>query len=146
MKFRVRPLILLTAVPAAILLAGCGVPGVPATATVTMIDRKCEIIETIKTEIKDQRGKVVKVQGQEMNIKTGECKSVDEWADLRKKRSKDVKGTATVHVDYLAPQDGATHSATLTFTGRDDEFYKLNAGDNIDILIAKDDPARIRKA
>lgn len=146
MKFRVRPLILLTAVPASILLASCGVPGVPATATVTMIDRKCEIIETIKTEIKDPRGKVIKVQGQEMNIKTGECKSVDEWADLRKKRSKDIKGTATVHVDYLAPQDGATHSAALTFTGRDDEFYRLNAGDSIDILIAKDDPARIRKA
>jgi len=146
MPFSVRQIASLSILPACALIAGCGVPGLPAKATVTMIDRKCEIIETIKTEVKDPRGNVVKLQGQEMNIKTGECKSVDEWADLRKKRSKDVKGTATVHIDYLAPQDGATHSATLTFTGRDDEFYALNAGDNIDIVIAKDDPARIRKA
>jgi len=39
----------------AALLAGCGVPGLPAKATVTMIDRKCQIVETIKREVPDPR-------------------------------------------------------------------------------------------
>lgn len=127
------------------LLAGCGAPGLPAKATVTLIDRKCEIIETIKNQETDPRGKPIKVQ-MEVNHSTGECKSVDEWDKLRTKRTKDVQGTATVHVDYQAPQDGSSHSGTLTFTGRDEEFYRLNAGDSIDIVVASDDPAKIRKS
>lgn len=146
MRSSVRPIAYLSALSFAAFLAGCGAPGLPAKATVTLIDRKCEIIETIKHQVEDPRGNVVKLQAQEMNRKTGECKSVDEWAEVRRKRTKDIQGTATVHVDYQAPQDGATHSGTLNFTGRDDEFYKLNAGDTIDIIVAHDDPARIRKA
>lgn len=144
MPLRVRQSALLSAVSA--LLAGCGVPGLPAKATVTMIDRKCEIIETIKRAVDDPRGKRVRLQAQEMHSTTGECKSVAEWDDVRAKRTRDVAGTATVHVDYQAPQDGSARSATLTLTGRDDEFYALNAGDTIDILVARNDPARIRKA
>jgi hypothetical protein len=143
MPSTVRPLIL--AILGTSFLAGCGAPGVPATATVTMIDRKCDIIESIDRQVDDPSGSGVKIHARELNSKTGECKSVDEWEDVRKKRTKDVKGTATVHVDYQAPQDGSSHSATLTFTGRDDEFYKLNAGDNIAIIVANDDPTKIRK-
>ena len=62
------------------------------------------------------------------------------------KRTKQVQGTALVHVSYVAPQDGSVHSATLEFDGRDDEFYELKAGDEVDIRIAKNDPNRIRKA
>ena len=126
------------------LLAGCGGPGLPAKATVTLIDRKCEIIETIKNQEIDPRGKPIKVQ-MEVNHSTGECKSVDEWEEVRKKKSKRVDGTAAVHVSYQAPQDGSFQTGTLKFTGRDDEFYELKAGDTIDILVAEDDPKRIRK-
>jgi hypothetical protein len=146
MPFRVRQLIILAAAPACALLAGCGAPGLPAKATVTTIDRKCDIIETIEREIDDPRGSGVKLKAHEMNSKTGECKSVEEWADVRAKRSKAVKGTAAVHVEYQAPQDGSYRQATLTFDGRDDEFYELNAGDSFDIIVAADDPAKIRKA
>jgi hypothetical protein len=147
MAFRVGKFsFLLGIAPAGALLAGCGAPGLPAKATVTLIDRKCEIIETVSDQVKDPRGKTVKLNVKEVNRSTGECKSVDEWEKLRTKRTKDVQGTATVHVDYQAPQDGSSHSGTLTFTGRDDEFYKLNAGDSIDIVVAPDDPAKIRKS
>ncbi|MEO7634148.1 MAG: hypothetical protein ABIS38_00700 [Sphingomicrobium sp.] len=144
MPFRVRQI--LSILPFTALLAGCGVPGLPAKATVTLIDRTCAITETIDREVDDPRNPGVKVKARELNSKTGECKSVEEWEEVRAKRTKKVDGTAVVHLDYQAPQDGATHSATLTFTGRDDEFYALNAGDTIDILVAKSDPARIRKA
>ena len=146
MVFGVRNLIILVVAPAVMLLAGCGAPGLPAKATVTTIDRKCDIIETIEREIDDPRADGVKLKAHEMNSRTGECKSVEEWAEVRTKRSKDVKGTAAVHVEYQAPQDGTYHQATLNFTGRDDEFYELNAGDSIDILVAAKDPTRIRKA
>ena len=131
---------------ASVVLAGCGARGLPAKATVTTIDRKCEIIETIESEVDDPRGSGVKLQAHTKKSKTGECKSVEEWAEVRTKRTKDVKGTAAVHVEYQAPQDGSYRQATLNFTGRDDEFYELNAGDSIDILVAEADPARIRKA
>ena len=146
MSTGVRRIVILVAAPAGLLLAGCGVPGLPAKATVTTIDRKCDIIETIDRQVEDPRGSGVKLKARELNSKTGECKSVEEWAEVRKKRSKDVKGTAAVHVEYQAPQDGSYRQATLNFTGRDDEFYDLNAGDSIDILVAAKDPAKIRKA
>jgi len=147
MAFRVHRLIFVLGIaPAGALLAGCGAPGLPAKATVTLIDRKCEIVETISNRVRDPRGNTVKLEAQQTTRSTGECKSVDEWDKLRKQRSKDVQGTATVHVDYQAPQDGSSHSGTLTFTGREDEFYKLNAGDSIDIVVAPDDPAKIRKS
>ena len=146
MPLRVRQLIILSALPLAAALAGCGVPGLPAKATVTTIDRKCEIIESIKRDVADPRGSGATIQAQEMNSKTGECKSVEEWAEVRARRSKKVQGTAAVHVSYQAPQDGSYQTATLSFTGRDDEFYALNAGDSIDILVASNDPTKIRKA
>ena len=135
-----------SALVAAALLAGCGFEGAPATATVVMIDRQCEIIESTRRQVDDPRGSGVKLDAAEMRSTTGECKSVGEWQEVRKKRNKMVDGTAAVHVEYQAPQDGSFQTATLNFTGRDDEFYKLNAGDTIPILVAADDPKRIRKA
>ena len=146
MMSRVRLLVLLPLTASAPLLSACGVEGLPAEAIVTTIDRECEIIESIRREVDDPRGSGTKIDAQEMNSKTGECKSVEEWAEVREKRTKQVQGTAAVHVDYKAPQDGSYHSATLNFTGRDDEFYELNAGDTIAILVAKNDPTKIRKA
>jgi hypothetical protein len=136
----------LTLMPTSALLGGCSAGGLPAKATVTTIDRTCEIIETITREVDDPRAPGHKLKAQEMNSSTGECDSVEEWADVKSKRSKKVAGTAKVHVDYQAPQDGRYHSATLDFTGRDDEFYTLRAGDSVDILVARDNPDKIRKA
>ena len=127
------------------LLAGCSAGGLPAKATVTTIDRSCEIVETITREVDDPRATGHKLRAEEKTTKTGDCNSVEEWAEVRHKRTKKVVGTADIHLDYQAPQDGSFHSATLSFTGRDDEFYELRAGDSVDILVAKDDPARIRK-
>ena len=127
------------------LLAGCGVETVAAKATVSTIDRTCEIIETTTRQVDDPRTKGAKLDAAEMESKTGDCKSVAEWDEVRTKRTKKVQGTALVHVDYVAP-DGSAHSSTLEFDGRDDEFYELRAGDEIDIRIAKSDPTRIRKA
>ncbi len=145
MKFRVRHLTFLPILPS-VLLAGCAAEGLPAQATVTTIDRTCEIIESTTRKIDDPRGTGVKLDAQEMKSMTGDCKSVAEWAEVRSKRTKLVQGTAAVHVDYQAPQDGSYHSATLNFTGRDDEFYELSAGDSLAIIVSRDDAAKIRKA
>jgi hypothetical protein len=131
--------------PLLAVVGGCGSAGLPAKATVMTIDHECTIIETERRPIDDPRGTGVKLDAQETRTSKGECKSVDEWQEVRKKRSKRVDGTAAVHVEYQAPQDGSFRTATLNFTGRDDEFYELKAGDTIDILVAEDDPARIRK-
>ena len=114
-------------------LSSCGAPGLPAKATVTMIDRTCGIVRTYKHEIDDPRseGKTV-MATDKTEFTKGECKSLDEWQEVRKKRTRDIDGEAVVHVDYSAPQDGSAHSGTLTYTGRDDEFYALNAGDTVD--------------
>ena len=143
MPFNVRHITILTS---SALLAGCSVGGLPAKATVTTIDRTCEIVETITREVDDPRATGHKLRAEEKNTTTGDCNSVEEWTEVRHKRTKKVVGTAAVHVDYQAPQDGSFHSATLSFTGRDDEFYELRAGDSFDIVVAKDDPARIHKA
>ena len=126
-------------------LASCGSSGLPAKATVMTIDHECTIIESERKPIDDPRGSGVKLDAQTNKILKGECKSVDEWQEVRKKRSKKVDGTAAVHVEYQAPQDGSYRTGTLNFTGRDDEFYELKAGDTVDILVAEDDPDRIRK-
>lgn len=146
MPFRIRPSAFLFLLPASALLAGCGMAGLPAQATVTTIDRTCDIIETITRDIDDPRGSGVKLKAQEMKSIKGECKSAAEWDEVRTKRTKLVQGTAAVHVDYRAPQDGSYHSATLNFTGRDDEFYELKAGDTVAILVSAKDPTKIRKA
>jgi hypothetical protein len=51
-----------------------------------------------------------------------------------------------VKVSYTAPQDGSSQTSELYFTSRDDEFYDLQAGDQIDVLVSNDDPSKIRKA
>lgn len=131
----------------ALLLAGCGGPsGTLAKATVVTIDRECEIIESTRREVDDPRGSGVKLDAQEMRTLTGDCKSVPEWEQVRKSRTRDVQGKAAIHVEYQLPSDGSVHTGTLNFTGRDDLFYKLDAGDTVDILISADDPKRIRAA
>ena len=145
MPFSVRQIIALSLAAPVTLLGGCS-STLPAKATVTTIDRTCEIVETITRQVDDPRAPGHKLKAQEMNSSTGECDSVEEWAEVRAKRTKKVAGTAKVHVDYQAPQDGSYHSATLDFTGRDDEFYTLRSGDSVDILVAKDNPDKIRKA
>lgn len=127
------------------MLAGCGASGVRTEATVATIDHTCEIIESVTREVKDPRGGGGTIQAAEMSSKKGECKSVGEWKEVRAKRSKNVDGTADVHVTYTAP-DGSFQSGTVTFTGRDDEFYELKAGDRLDIKVDPQDPTRIWKA
>lgn len=145
MPFSVRHIIVLSLLPSGALLGGCSAAGLPAKATVTTIDRTCEIIETTTRQIDDPRAPGHKLTAQEMDSSTGDCNSVEEWAEVRAKRTKKVAGTADIHVTYQAPQDGSVHYATLTYTGRDDEFYTLRAGDSVDVVVAKDDPAKIRK-
>ena len=106
-----------------------------AKASVVMIDRKCDFTETTTEE-----GHTV-ARGI-----TDACNSTDEWQDVKEKRSKVVSGRAVVQVSYVAPQDGAQHFAELRFDGRDDEFYELKAGDEINILVSNDDLTKIRKA
>ena len=108
----------------------------PAKADVYLIDRTCDYVET--TTSADGRSSA---QG-----KSGSCLSVDEWETVRQKRSKVVSGKAVVHVSYTAPQDGSSQTSELKFDGRDDEFYNLKAGDQINILVSKSDPSKIVKA
>jgi hypothetical protein len=106
-----------------------------AKGSVVMIDRKCDFTETTTEE-----GHTV------ARAITDSCNSTDEWQTVREKRSKVVSGKAVVQVSYIAPQDGAQHFAQLRFDGRDDEFYQLKAGDEINILVSNDDLSKIRKA
>lgn len=109
----------------------------PAKASVFLIDRKCDIIETKTSPDNHKSTRTYK----------GECKSVDEaWDKAKTKHDKDISGTATVKVSYTAPKDGSSQTADLHFTARDDEFYDLKAGDEIDILVRNDDPTKITKA
>jgi hypothetical protein len=56
------------------------------------------------------------------------------------------RGHAVVHLSYSAPQDGSYRTADLHFTGRDDEFYDLQASSEINILVSNSDPSKIKKA
>ena len=107
-----------------------------AKASVVMIDRLCDVTETMT----GPDGVTVATSGKDS------CSSVEDWETVREKRTKVVSGTATVHVVYIAPQDGSQQTAELKFTGRDDEFYELNAGDEIAVLVANDEPSKVRKA
>lgn len=127
---------------AMIFVAGAGIYSVadrgmnykPAKASVFLIDRKCEIIETSKSRRRSST-----------RVYTDDCNSLDEWKTVREKRTKKVEGKSVVHVTYTAPQDGASHTAELRFDGRDDEFYELNAGDEINVLVSNKDPNKIIK-
>jgi hypothetical protein len=129
----------LRAIALAALLAGLGACGsgnyTAAKASISTIDRSCDFIETTK-----QAGRTT-ARGY-----TDSCNSTDEWSSVREKRNKVVSGRATVHITYTAPKDGSYQTAELKFDGRDDEFYKLKAGDEIDILVNNDNPKKIYKA
>ena len=129
---------------AALALAGCN-SGIAAEATVTTIDRTCTIITEEKSEVPIPGSGKTRDVTTKIEQSKGECKSVEEWESIRKKRTKDIDGTAVVHVEYQTPKDGKIHQSSLTFTGRDDEFYELRAGDRIPIKISSSDPKRIRK-
>jgi hypothetical protein len=108
----------------------------PAKASVSLIDRKCDIIETTT----DPDGH------KSVRTYNGECKSVDAWDKAKSKRDKTISAKAVVTVSYTAPQDGSFQSAELRFDSRDDEFYDLKAGDEINVLVRNDDLAKITKA
>jgi len=108
----------------------------PAKASVFLIDRKCDIIET-ETSFDGKKSS---------RTYQGECKSAeDAWDKAKGKHDKDISGRAVVKVSYIAPQDGSSQTSDLTFTARDDEFYSLKAGDQIDVLVSNSDPAKIIK-
>jgi hypothetical protein len=116
--------------------AACSPTADKVKATVTTIDRTCDFIET-----EFEGKKAISARGY-----TDSCNSTDEWAKVREKRNKTVSGRATIHVNYVAPADGAEHTGELRITGRDDAFYEVKAGDEIEILVSKTDPAKIRQA
>jgi hypothetical protein len=118
-------------------VAGCSPNAQQTKATVSYIDRKCQIIETEYDENYKRKGS---------RACTDSCNSIDEWDKVREKRNKVVDGSAVVHVSYTAPQNGQSQTAELNFNGRDDEFYRLKAGDEIDILVSNSDPTKISKA
>ena len=108
----------------------------PAKAAVFMIDRKCDIVETTKT-----------AGGQTISARkyNDDCNSIDAWETARAKHDKTISATATVKVSYTAPQDHSSQTSELQFDSKDDEFYALKAGDEIDILVSNADPTKIRK-
>jgi len=108
-----------------------------ATATVYEIDRKCDIIETTKS----MDGKVRSSRTYNDN-----CKSIDAWTTAKAKRDKSISGKAVIKVTYVAPQDNASHTSELNFTSKDDEFYDLQAGDTIKILVSNSNPDQIIKS
>ena len=108
----------------------------PAKASVFMIDRKCNFIETTTEPNGRKTARGV----------TDDCKSSEEWGKVREERKKDVSGTAVVHVEYVAPQDGRSHTSQLKFNGREDEFYDIKAGDQINVLVRNDNPDQVIKA
>ena len=117
-------------------VAACSPNADKVKATVTTIDRSCDFVETTY-----EGKKAMSARGY-----TDSCDSTGEWDKVREKRNKTVSGRATIHVSYVAPVDGAEHSGEFKITGRDDAFYEIKAGDEIDILVSKTDPTRIRQA
>jgi hypothetical protein len=111
----------------------------PAKASVSYIDRTCDFVETSeKAGVKTARSV------------TDSCDSTGEWDKVREavhdKRRKKIAGSETVHLTYTAPQDGSYRTAELKFSGGDDEFYELQAGDEVHILVSNSDPSKIVKA
>jgi hypothetical protein len=106
-----------------------------AKATVYEVDRKCDIVET--TTSSDGKKTVRNYNG--------ECKSIDAWTSAAAKRDHSISGKATIKVSYTAPQDGSSQTSELTYTSRDNEFYDLHAGDEINVLVSNSDRSRIIK-
>jgi len=111
----------------------------PAKASISTIDRTCDFIET--------REKAGVKTSQDV---TDSCDSTGEWDkvrdDVRAGRRKKISGRETIHLTYTAPQDGSYRTAELHFDGGDDEFYRLQAGDAVNILVNNSDPSKIIKA
>lgn len=108
----------------------------PAQAWVFMIERKCDIVETATSFDGKKTSRTYQ----------GDCKSVeDAWDKAKGKHDKNISGTATVKVSYVAPQNGTSQTSELHFTARDDEFYALKAGDEVDVLVSNADPTKIIK-
>jgi len=105
----------------------------PAKATVFLVDRECRFTR--------------EYDGGKKESVTQSCNATDEFKSIARspdgKRKMDVDGTAVVKVSYTAPQNGSYQTSQLRFDGRDDEFYALKAGDQIDVLVSNDDPATI---
>jgi hypothetical protein len=108
-----------------------------AKATISTIDRKCQIIETKYDQ--DYRAK-------ETSTHTGDCNSIGEWEKVKVKHDRTIAGSAVVHLSYTAPQNGQDQMGELRFTPHEDEFFELKAGDEVKILVSKSDPTKIRKA
>jgi len=125
------------AIVAAVSIGGSADTWQPVKATITTIDRKCQIVETKYDE---------NYKPTEHETRTDSCNSIAEWDKVREKRNKVVDGTAVVHVSYMVPQTGQPGTGELKFDGRDDEFYNLKAGDDVTILVSDADPSRIQKA
>jgi hypothetical protein len=107
----------------------------PAKASVYLIDRKCDIIET-----------TTRPDGKKATRDyNDDCKSIKAWDAAKAKRDKTISGKAVIKVSYTAPQDGSYRTSELNFTSRDDEFYELKAGDEIGVLVSNSDPSKIRK-
>jgi len=121
----------------AVLLGGCQPNAKETKATISYIDRNCDIVET--TYDADYKEKA-------RTTYRDSCSSIEEWDKVREKRNKVVSGKAVVHLDYVAPQTGQQLTAELSFDGRDDEFYTLKAGDQMDILVSDSDPTKIARA
>ena len=109
----------------------------PAKASVSYIDRSCKIVQTAYDENWNAKSS---------RTFTDACSSVDEWEKVRAKRTKLVEGKAVVHLDFVVHETGQSGTAELKYTGRDDEFYEMKAGDEVEILVNKDDPTRVKKA
>ena len=113
----------------------------PAKASVTTIDRTCDFVETTYDTATN---KAVSARGM-----TDSCNSTDEWDkvrdQVRENKHKKIAGSETVHLSYTAPQDGSFRTAELNFSGSDDEFYELQAGSEVNILVSNSDPSKIRK-
>ena len=105
----------------------------PAKATIFLVDRECRFTR--------------EYEGGKKETVTQSCNATDEFKTIARspdgKRKMDVDGTAVVKVSYTAPKDGSYQTSQLRFDGRDDEFYALKAGDQIDVLVSNDDPAMI---
>lgn len=105
---------------------------VAAKATVVTIDRLCTFIAQDDTKSRTEE----------------DCNNTPEFRTLADsgKHSRRIDGKAVIHVVYPSPTDGSTQAGDLHFTGRDDEFYDLKAGDTVPIRVNKDDVTKIRAA
>ena len=131
-----RRTLLLTLLACASTLSACG-NSVPAKAMVMMIDRKCSITEQKYKESLDGKRQMGESRSYE-----GDCREIDNWETVKKKRGMNLKGNAEIHLSYVGP-DGKSRTGAIAVTGRDAEFYDLKAGDSVQIMVDPDQPERI---